>query len=41
LLDAAEAAGIFRFKREGNEIIILKGPNYKSFLNGKLRRVTT
>jgi S1-C subfamily serine protease len=38
---AAEAAGIFRFKREGNEIIILKGPNYKSFLNGKLRRVTT
>ena len=41
LLDAAEAAGIFRFKREGNEIIILKGPNYKHFLEGKVRRVTT
>ena len=41
LLDAAEAAGIFRFKREGNEIIILKGPNYKPFLEGKVRRVTT
>jgi hypothetical protein len=41
LLDASEAAGIFRFKREGNEIIILKGPNYKSFLDGKLRRVTS
>lgn len=41
LLDAAEAAGIFRFKREGNEIIILKGPNYKYFLDGKVRRVTT
>jgi hypothetical protein len=41
LLDAAEAAGIFRFKREGNEIIILKGPNYKPFLDGKVRRVTT
>ncbi len=41
LLDAAEAAGIFRFKREGNEIIILKGPNYKYFLEGKVRRVTT
>ena len=41
LLDSAEAAGIFRFKREGNEIIILKGPNYKSFLEGKIRRVVT
>jgi hypothetical protein len=41
LLDAAEAAGIFRFKREGNEIIIVKGPNYKYFLEGKVRRVTT
>jgi len=41
LLDAAEAAGIFRFKREGNEIIILKGPNYKPFLDGKVRRVTS
>lgn len=39
LLDSAEAAGIFRFKREGNEIIILRGPNYKSFLEGKVRRV--
>ncbi len=41
LLDAAEAAGIFRFKREGNEIIILKGPNYKPFLDGKVRRVVS
>lgn len=41
LLDAAEAAGIFRFKREGNEIIILKGPNYKPFLDGKIRRVVS
>lgn len=40
LLDSAEAAGIFRFKREGNEILILRGPNYKSFLEGKIRRVT-
>jgi len=39
LLDSAEAAGIFRFKREGNEIIILRGPNYKAFLDGKVRRV--
>lgn len=39
LLDSAEAAGIFKFKREGNEILILRGPNYKSFLEGKLRRV--
>jgi len=39
LLDSAEAAGIFKFKREGNEILILRGPNYKSFLQGKLRRV--
>lgn len=39
LLDSAESAGIFSFKREGNEIIILKGPNYKDFLAGKIRRV--
>lgn len=39
LLDSSEAAGIFRFKREGNEIIILRGPNYKAFLDGKVRRV--
>ena len=39
LLDSSEAAGIFRFKREGNEIIILRGPNYKFFLEGKVRRV--
>ena len=39
LLDSSEAAGIFRFKREGNEIIILRGPNYKAFLEGKVRRV--
>ena len=41
LLDSAEAAGIFRFKREGNEILILRGTNYKSFLEGKIRRVTS
>ena len=39
LLDSSEAAGIFRFKREGNEILILRGPNYKAFLEGKVRRV--
>lgn len=39
LLDSAEAAGIFKFKREGNEILILRGPNYKAFLEGKVRRV--
>lgn len=39
LLDASEAAGIFKYKREGNEIIIHSGVNYKAFLNGKLRRV--
>jgi hypothetical protein len=39
LLDSAEAAGIFRFKREGNEILILRGPNYKAFLEGRVRRV--
>lgn len=39
LLDAAESAGIFIFKREGNEILILRGRNYKSFLEGKLRRI--
>ncbi len=41
LLDSAEAAGIFRFKREGNEILILRGPNYKAFLEGRVRRVVT
>jgi hypothetical protein len=40
LLDSAESAGIFRFKREGNEILILRGPNYKAFLEGRVRRVT-
>lgn len=39
LLDSAEAAGIFRFKREGNEILIIRGANYKAFLEGKIRRV--
>ena len=39
LLDSAESAGIFRFKRVGNEIIILRGPNYKHFIEGKIRRV--
>ena len=41
LLDSAEAAGIFKFKREGNEILILRGTNYKFFLEGKIRRVTS
>jgi hypothetical protein len=41
LLDSAEAAGIFSFKREGNEILIIKGPNYKAFLQGKVRRART
>jgi hypothetical protein len=41
LLDSSEAAGIFRFKREGNEILILRGPNYKAFLEGRVRRVVT
>lgn len=41
LLDSAEAAGIFKFAREGNEIVILKGPNYKAFLDGKIRRVAS
>ena len=41
LLDSAESAGIFSFKREGNEIIILRGPNYKDFLAGKIRRVVS
>lgn len=41
LLDSSEAAGIFRFKREGNEIVILRGPNYKAFLEGKVRRVVS
>jgi hypothetical protein len=40
LLDSSEAAGIFQFKREGNEILIVRGPNYKAFLEGKVRRVT-
>ena len=41
LLDSSEAAGIFQFKREGNEILIVRGPNYKAFLEGKVRRVTS
>ena len=39
LLDSSEAAGIFKFVREGNEIIIIRGLNYKAFINGKIRRV--
>lgn len=41
LLDAAEAAGIFEFKRTGNEILIVRGINYQTFLDGKLRRIQT
>lgn len=40
LLDSSEEAGIFRFEREGNEIKILKGPNFDEFLEGNVRRVS-
>jgi hypothetical protein len=39
LLDSSEAAGIFKFERIGNEILIKKGINYDIFLDGKLRRI--
>lgn len=39
LLDSAEAAGIFKFNRYGNEILINKGVNYQQFLDSKLRRI--
>ena len=41
LLDACEAAGIFSFVREGNELLIVRGQNYKVFLEGRLRRVSS
>ena len=39
LLDAAEDAGIFEFKRTGNEVIITKGTNFKAFLEGRIRKL--
>lgn len=39
LLDAAEDAGIFEFRRQGNEVLIYKGPNFKAFLEGRIRKV--
>lgn len=39
LLDSAEDAGIFKFYREGNEIFVNKGPNYRDFLDGKIRKI--
>lgn len=38
LLDAAEDAGIFDFNREGNEVMIVKGTNFKAFLEGRIRK---
>lgn len=38
LLDAAEDAGIFEFSRQGNEVLIVKGANFKSFLEGRIRK---
>lgn len=38
LLDAAEDAGIFEFKRTGNEVLITKGANFKAFLEGRIRK---
>jgi len=38
LLDASEDAGIFEFKRTGNEVFITKGTNFKSFLEGRIRK---
>lgn len=38
LLDAAEDAGIFEFKRTGNEVLITKGVNFKAFLEGRIRK---
>lgn len=38
LLDAAEDAGIFEFKRAGNEVLITKGVNFKAFLEGRIRK---
>jgi hypothetical protein len=38
LLDASEDAGIFEFKRTGNEVLITKGANFKAFLEGRIRK---
>jgi hypothetical protein len=38
LLDAAENAGIFEFHRQGNEVIVNKGVNFKAFLEGRVRK---
>lgn len=39
LLDSAEEAGIFKFNRKGNEIVVQRGENYKSYIDGKIRRI--
>jgi hypothetical protein len=39
LLDAAEDAGIFEFKRHGNEVLVQKGINFKAFLEGRIRKI--
>lgn len=38
LLDAAEDAGIFEFRRQGNEVLVNKGANFKAFLEGRIRK---
>jgi hypothetical protein len=38
LLDASENAGIFKFERQGNEVLITKGANFRAFLEGRIRK---
>jgi hypothetical protein len=38
LLDASEDAGIFEFHRQNNDVLIKKGVNFKSFLEGRIRK---
>lgn len=38
LLDAAEDAAIFSFYRQGNEVLIQRGTNFKAFLEGRIRK---
>jgi len=38
LLDAAEDAGIFEFRRQGNEVLVGKGVNFSAFLEGRIRK---
>ena len=39
LLDSAEEAEIFEFVRQGNEIIVKRGNNFKQYTDGKVRRI--